>query len=78
MSGTLDTARRILRGMGRREVQNKIAVAVFAIVMIGIIGVVRLPRDKQARSSTRSPHPGPFSHAGYLLHDEKKINNNTK
>lgn len=27
-------------GMSKREVQNKIAVAVFALVMIGIIGVV--------------------------------------
>lgn len=26
--------------MGRREVQNKIAVAVFAFFMIGIIGLV--------------------------------------
>lgn len=26
--------------MSKREVQNKIAVAVFALVMIGIIGVV--------------------------------------
>lgn len=40
MSSTLDTARRILRGMSRREVQNKIAVGVFAIVMLGIIGTV--------------------------------------
>lgn len=40
VSGTLDTARRLLRGMSRREVQNKIAVAVFALVMLGIIGVV--------------------------------------
>lgn len=40
VSGTLDTARRILRGMSRREVQNKIAVGVFAVVMIGIIALV--------------------------------------
>jgi hypothetical protein len=40
VSGTLDTARRILRGMGRREIQNKIAVGVFAVVMIGIIALV--------------------------------------
>ena len=40
VSGTLDTARRILRGMSRREVQNKVAVVVFALVMMGIIGVV--------------------------------------
>lgn len=40
VSGTLDTARRILRGMSRREVQNKIAVGVFALVMIGIIATV--------------------------------------
>ena len=36
----LDVARRILRGMNKREMQNKIAVGVFALVMIGIIGVV--------------------------------------
>jgi DNA repair exonuclease SbcCD ATPase subunit len=36
----LDVARRILRGMNRRELQNKIAVIVFALVMIGIISVV--------------------------------------
>jgi hypothetical protein len=39
VSGTLDTARRILRGMSRREIQNKVAVAVFAVVMVGIIAV---------------------------------------
>lgn len=36
----LDVARRILRGMNKRELQNKIAVVVFALVMIGIIAVV--------------------------------------
>jgi len=36
----LDVARRILRGMNKRELQNKIAVVVFALVMIGIIDVV--------------------------------------
>ncbi len=40
VGGQLDVARRILRGMSKREVQNKIAVGVFALVMIGIIGVV--------------------------------------
>ncbi len=40
VGGQLDIARRILRGMSKREVQNKIAVAVFALVMIGIIGIV--------------------------------------
>jgi chromosome segregation ATPase len=40
VSGTLDTARTILRSMNRREIQNKIAVWVFAFVMIGIIGVL--------------------------------------
>ena len=40
VSGTLDTARRILRGMSRREVQNKIAVGVFGVVMVGIIALV--------------------------------------
>jgi hypothetical protein len=40
VSGTLDVARRILRSMAKREVQNKIAVGVFAFVMIGIISLV--------------------------------------
>jgi chromosome segregation ATPase len=40
VGGQLDVARRILRGMNKRELQNKIAVVIFAIVMIGIIGVV--------------------------------------
>ena len=40
MSGVLDTARRILRGMSRREIQNKVAVGVFAVVMVGIIALV--------------------------------------
>lgn len=40
VSGTLDVARRILRSMSKREVQNKIAVGVFAFVMIGIIAIV--------------------------------------
>jgi len=39
VGGQLDVARRILRGMNKRELQNKIALVVFALVMIGIIGV---------------------------------------
>jgi flagellar biosynthesis/type III secretory pathway M-ring protein FliF/YscJ len=37
VSGTLDEARRILRSMGRREVRTKVAVGVFAVLMIAII-----------------------------------------
>lgn len=40
VSGVLDTARRILRGMSRREIQNKVAVGVFAVAMIGIIALL--------------------------------------
>lgn len=40
VSGVLDTARRILGRMSRREIQNKVAVGVFAVVMVGIIGLV--------------------------------------
>ena len=40
VSGVLDTARRILRGMSRREIQNKVAVILFAIVMIGVIAIM--------------------------------------
>lgn len=38
VSGSLDQARRILRSMSRREVRTKIAVAVFAVCMLAIIG----------------------------------------
>lgn len=38
MSGSLDQARRILRSMSARELRTKIAVAVFAIAMLAIIG----------------------------------------
>ena len=38
VSGSLDQARRILRSMSRREVRTKIAVVVFAICMLAIIG----------------------------------------
>ena len=60
MSGTLDTARRILRGMGRREIQNKIAVACFAVVMVG----VRASRGRRAAARrrarrSRAPPPSP-------------------
>lgn len=37
VSGTMDEARRIIRGMAKREVRNKIALGVFAVVLIGII-----------------------------------------
>ena len=40
VSGVLDTARRLLRGMSRREIQNKVAVGVFAFVMVGIISLL--------------------------------------
>jgi len=45
----LDTARRILRGMSRREIQNKVAVGVFAVAMIGIISLLIwwLNKDKK-------------------------------
>jgi vesicle transport through interaction with t-SNAREs protein 1 len=58
VSGTLDTARRILRGMNRREIQNKVAVAVFAIVMVGIIAVTIWCAWKTARPGRfRPPSP---------------------
>lgn len=37
VSGSLDEARRILRSMGRREVRTKLAIGIFALVMIAII-----------------------------------------
>ena len=63
VSGTLDTARRLLRGMSRREVQNKIAVAVFALVMLGIIGGVscasRGDKQRAARGAASYVHANP-------------------
>ena len=38
VSGSLDQARRILRSMSRREVRTKVAVGVFAVCMLAIIG----------------------------------------
>lgn len=38
VSGSLDQARRILRSMSRREVRTKLAVGVFAVCMLAIIG----------------------------------------
>jgi Vesicle transport v-SNARE protein N-terminus/Snare region anchored in the vesicle membrane C-terminus len=38
VGGTLDEARRIIRSMSKREVRTKIAVGVFAIAMLAIIG----------------------------------------
>ena len=37
VSGALDEARRILRSMSRREVRTKVAVGIFAVLMIAII-----------------------------------------
>ena len=37
VSGTLDEARRILRSMARREVRTKVALGIFAVVLVGII-----------------------------------------
>lgn len=39
-SGTLDTAKRILRNMSRREIHTKIALGAFSVFLIGIIAVV--------------------------------------
>jgi len=58
VSGALDQARRILRSMGRREVRTKIAVAVFAVCMLAIIGGMiywgesRAARRASARART--------------------------
>lgn len=38
VSGSLDQARRILRSMSRREMRTKIAIGVFAVCMLAIIG----------------------------------------
>jgi hypothetical protein len=38
VSGSLDQARRILRSMSRRELRTKIAIGVFAVCMLAIIG----------------------------------------
>lgn len=50
VSGTLDEARRILRSMARREVRTKIALGVFAVVLVAIIIglVVWIVKAKQA------------------------------
>jgi hypothetical protein len=44
---------RVHTGMSRREIQNKVAVAVFALFMVGIIGLVIyfVVKNKQQASS---------------------------
>lgn len=52
VSGTLDEARRILRSMGRREVRTKIAVALFAVILLAIIIGLIVWLNKKGGGST--------------------------
>ena len=52
VSGTLDEARRILRSMGRREVRTKIAVALFAVILLAIIIGLVVWMNKKGGGST--------------------------